>query len=354
MIEVRRHWFGGTVLVSILGAVGCNAPQPVMPDGTRRVPVNSDARIEAFKTKAAETRRSATEDVRWTREVQSLKAEVAQLRAATIVLAADAEGKSQSPLARAAAARLASGQPSVTAALHAVPANSPVPAEIPPAAASSAPTLNESARPVTVTLQPDAGDTTATAPLRLVPVKAPADVSRVTPSAPSEAARNELPRPVPAKAADEPAVLAPSPAGPTPEPPATAVDKVPTPRIAPPKEAGTGLAETRTTGTQGASTATVVPVPEPVTLSPTSRLSPMPTAFRTEDLEPRRRVLVPPTTAQAATPERVSAPTDADRQFRIVSASIGFAFVPPQDSAPALVQAAAPEDSRRRSVRAST
>jgi hypothetical protein len=70
----------------------------------------------------------------------------------------------------------------------------------------------------------------------------------------------------------------------------------------------------------------------------------MPTAFRTEDLEPRRRVLVPPTTAQAATPERVSAPTDADRQFRIVSASIGFAFVPPQDSAPALVQAARSAD----------
>jgi hypothetical protein len=348
MIEIRRRWFGGTVLVSVLGLAGCNAPQPVMPDGSRRVPVNSDARIEAFKSKAAEARRSATEDVRWTQEVQSLKAEVAQLRAATIVLAADAEGKSQSPLAKAAAARLASGQPSVTAALHGVPPSSPVIAEARPAAPSNPVPAIESTRPVTMTLQPDASDTTGNAPLRLIPAKTSAAASPVTPPLRMEAAQSNGTPASPTTAGDEPAAFAPRPERPSPEPPATAVDPAPPPKTAPPNDARTALADAKTTGSQGALTPTVVtqpaPATAPVTLQAPPRPSPIPTAFRTEDLEPRRRVNAPPTTVQTATPEKASVAIDADRQFRIATASIGFGFVPPQDSAPALVQAARSAD----------
>jgi hypothetical protein len=339
MIEVRRYWFGGTVLVSLLGLAGCNAPQAVMPDGSRRVPVNSDARIEAFKTKAAETRRSATEDARWTREVQSLKAEVAQLRAATIVLAADAEGKSQSPLARAAAARLASGQPSVTAALHGVPPSSPAIAEPRPAASSHPAQAIEPSRHVTVTLQPDASDTTGSAPLRLIPAKASPAVSAATPPVRVEAAQSDRTLTDPARVGDEPAAVAPPPERPAPELPATLVDPVPAPKTVPPKDASTVLADAKTTAvTLPAPATAAVPLQAP------PRPSPMPTAFRTEDLEPRRRAITPPATAQTATPEKVSVAIDTDRQFRIAPPSIGFGFVPPQDSAPAMVQAARSAD----------
>ena len=348
MIEIRRHWFGGTLLVSVLGLVGCNAPQPAMPDGSRRVPVNSDARIDAFKSKAAEARRSATEDVRWTQEVQSLKAEVAQLRAATIVLAADAEGKSQSPLAKAAAARLASGQPSVTAALHGVPPSSPVIAEARPALPPNSVQTIEPTRPVTVTLQPDASDTTGNAPLRLIPAKASTAASLVTPTVRIEAAQSNRTQAVPTKAGDEPAAVAPPPERWSTEPPATAVDRVSAPKIAPPKNPSTALAEAEATGSQSALTPSAVtqpaPATAPVTFQAPPRASPIPTAFRTEDLEPRRRAIAPPTTVQTATPEKASVAIDADRQFRIATASIGFGFVPPQDSAPALVQAARSAD----------
>jgi hypothetical protein len=346
MIEVRRHWFGGAVLVSVLGLVGCNAPQPVMPDGSRRVPVNSDARIDAFKTKAAEARRSATEDVRWTQEVQSLKAEVAQLRAATIVLAADAEGKSQSPLAKAAAARLASGQPSVTAALHGVPPSSPLIAEARPALPPNSVQAIEPTRPVTVTLQPVASDTTGSTPLRLIPAKAPAAALPVTPPVRIEAAQSNGTPASPTTAGDEPAAFTPRPERPSPEPPATGVDPGPPPKTAPSNDARTALADAKTTGSQGALTPTVVPQPAPatapVTFQAPPRPSPIPTAFRTEDLEPHRRAIAPPTTAQTAAPEKASVAIDSDRQFRIAPASIGF--VPPQDSAPALVQAARSAD----------
>jgi hypothetical protein len=348
MIEFRRYWFGGTVLASVLGLVGCNAPQPVTPDGSRRVPVNSDARIEAFKTKAAEARRSATEDVRWTREVQSLKAEVAQLRAATIVLAADAEGKSQSPLARAAAARLASGQPSVTAALHGVPPSSPVIAEARPVASSHPVPAIETSRPVTVTLQPDASDTTGSAPLRLIPAKAPPAVSPATPPVRVEAAQSDRMLTVPAKVGDDPGAVAPPPERPAPELPATSVDPAPAPKTVPPKDASTVLADAKTTGSQSAPKTTAVTQPPPATAAvpfqAPPRPSPMPTAFRTEDLEPRRRAIMPPAAAQTATPEKASVAIDTDRQFRIAPPSIGFGFVPPQDSAPAMVQAARSAD----------
>jgi hypothetical protein len=350
MIEVRRYWLGGTVLVSLLGLAGCNAPQPVMPDGGRRVPVNSDAKIEAFKTKAAEARRSATEDVRWTREVQSLKAEVAQLRAATIVLAADAEGKSQSPLAKAAAARLASGQPSVTAALHGVPSSSPVIAEArsePPPRPAPAP-ATETPRPVTLTLQPEASDTTGSAPLRLIPAKASAGVSPVTPSVGVEAAQTVGAPAAHARAGGEPAVIVSPPESRAPEPPAPAVDPIPTPKNPQQKEPTTALADARTIAGQGPGTLAMVsppaPAPAPMTLQPAIRPSPMPTAFKTEDLEPRRRAISPPTTAQTATPEKATVAIDADRQFRIAPTSIGFGFVPPHESAPALVQAARSAD----------
>jgi hypothetical protein len=348
MIESGRHWFGGTVLVSVLSLVGCNAPQPVMPDGSRRVPVNSDARIEAFKTKTAEARRSATEDVRWTREVQSLKAEVAQLRAATIVLAADAEGKSQSPLAKAAAARLASGQPSVTAALHGVPSSSPVIAEArsePPP--RTAPAI-EPTRPVTLTLQPEASDATGGAPLRLIPAKASAGFSPVTPSVGVEAAQTIGTPVVPARAGGEPAVIASPPESRAPELRAPAVDPIPAPKNPQQKEPTTALADARATASQGPGTLAEVsppaPTPAPMALQPAIRPSPMPTAFKTEDLEPRRRAISPPTTAQTATPEKANVGIDADRQFRIAPTSIGFGFVPPHESAPALVQAARSAD----------
>jgi hypothetical protein len=347
MIEIKRHWFGGTVLVSLLGLVGCNAPQPVMPDGSRRVPVNSDARIEAFKTKAAEARRSATEDVRWTQEVQSLKAEVAQLRAATIVLAADAEGKSQSPLAKAAAARLAGGRPSVTAALHGVSSSSPVIAEARPNAPPNPASAITPTRPVTLTLQPEASDTTGGAPLRLIPAKASAGVP-ATPSVGVEAAQTIGTPAVPARVGGEPAVIAAPPESRTPEPLAPAVDPVPASKTPQQKESTAALADTRTTAGQGPGTPAIVPfpapTPAPMTLQPAIRPSPMPTAFKTEDLEPRRRALSPPTTAQTAAPEKASVAIDTDRQFRIAPASIGFGFVPPQDSAPALVQAARSAD----------
>jgi hypothetical protein len=351
MIESGRHWLGSTVLVSVLGLVGCNAPHPVMPDGSRRVPVNSDARIEAFKTKAAEARRSATEDVRWTREVQSLKAEVAQLRAATIVLAADAEGKSQSPLAKAAAARLASGQPSVTAALHGVPSSSPVIAEArsePPP--RTAPAI-EPTRPVTMTLQPEASDATGGAPLRLIPAKASAGVSPVTPSVGVEAARTIGTPTGPARVGGEPSVIAAPPESRSPEPPVPAVpavDAVPALKTPQQKEPTTALADARTTAGQGpgqmAGVSPPAPTPAPMTLQPAIRPSPIPTAFKTEDLEPRRRAILPPTTAQTATPEKATVAIDADRQFRIAPTSIGFGFVPPHESAPALVQAARSAD----------
>jgi hypothetical protein len=346
MTEVRRYWCGGAVLVSMLGLIGCNAPQPVMPDGSRRVPVNSDTRIEAFKSRAAEARRSATEDVRWTKEVQSLKAEVAQLRAATIVLAADAEGKSQSPLARAAAARLASGQPSVTAALHGVPPSSPVIAEARPVAPSTAAPGNGPIRPVTVTLQPAGSDTTGNAPLRLIPANAATAAAPTTPPVRIEATKSEMTQAVPVKVVSEPAAVAAPPERPMPAPPATAVDPAPAPapKTGPTIDASTALAEARTTGTPGASTAVAIGQPATVTLQPSIRPSPIPTAFRTEDLEPRRRAVTPPATAQTASSERVSVAVEADRQFRIAPASIGFGFVPPQNSAPALVQAARSAD----------
>jgi hypothetical protein len=160
----RAAWvaFGAAAMMT-----GCSAPQPVVPDGRTRMPVNSDARIEAFTARAAAARRSATEEVRWTQEVQALKAELAQLRAATIVLAADAEGKSQSPLARAAAARLASGQPSVTQALQEPspaialvrPTRHPV-----PAATSGFPETQD-----TASIQAVAIDAGAASPVRLLP-----------------------------------------------------------------------------------------------------------------------------------------------------------------------------------------
>lgn len=344
MNEVRRCRLSGAVLVSLLGLAGCNAPQPVIPDGSGRVPVNSDAKIEAFKTKAAEARRSATEDVRWTREVQSLKAEVAQLRAATIVLAADAEGKSQSPLAKAAAARLASGQPSVTAALHGVPPSSPVIADTRAPMPSTAAPAPRPAQPVTLTLQPDVGDTTGGTPLRLIPAKGPAAASGDAAPVRVEAAQSEATPADPARLGNEPAAVPLPAVRPAPEAPATAADPAPSPKTAPPNGAPTAHAESRTSGTPGASTATAVSQLAPVMLQPPPRPSPMPTAFRSEDLEPQRWAVVPPTTAQAATAERAGAAIDADRQFRIAQAPIGFAFIPPQDSAPALVQAARSAD----------
>lgn len=83
---------------------------PALPDGLNRVPVNQQWRIEEFEGQTAERRRYEAERTRWVQQMDSLRSEVQRLKAATIILAADAEGKANSPITRSAAQRLSAAE----------------------------------------------------------------------------------------------------------------------------------------------------------------------------------------------------------------------------------------------------
>jgi len=134
------QWIAVSLMVLLAGCG--SAPKPVMPDGGQRIPVNDADRVAAFKAKLADEQRVDGEQVRLTREMEAIKAQIAQLKAATIVLAADAEGKAGSPLARTATTDLM-GAPSVRVALErpAVPGVVQPPPEVPSVIEHRAPTL---------------------------------------------------------------------------------------------------------------------------------------------------------------------------------------------------------------------
>jgi hypothetical protein len=93
---------------------GCSsAPQAVMPDGRARIPVNSEERINAYKERLEEQNVHEAERVRWAREINDMREQLSQVKAATIILAAEAEGKTNSPIAKAAAARFGIQSPSL-------------------------------------------------------------------------------------------------------------------------------------------------------------------------------------------------------------------------------------------------
>lgn len=78
--------------------IGCSSmPSAVMPDGKHRVPVNTAARIEAFQERLEEMRGYEADRTRWVQEVNELRNQVAQLRSATIILAANAEERAGTP-----------------------------------------------------------------------------------------------------------------------------------------------------------------------------------------------------------------------------------------------------------------
>ena len=140
---------------------GCSsAPKAVMPDGKARIPVNSEERINAYKERLEEQNVYEAERVRWAREINDMREQLSQVKAATIILAAEAEGKANSPIAKAAAARFGIQPPSL-----ALQQGSPG------AGAPGAPTKQEAARvEVPVRIQatlPDAKAATA------LPVAAP-------------------------------------------------------------------------------------------------------------------------------------------------------------------------------------
>lgn len=95
---MRRVLLLGFVLT--LGGCGTVPPVPVVPDGSSRVPVNTEPRVQAFKTRIATEQQRSDEQRRLEREVEDLRTQVQQLRTAAILLAQDAEGKRDSPLAR--------------------------------------------------------------------------------------------------------------------------------------------------------------------------------------------------------------------------------------------------------------
>jgi hypothetical protein len=332
----RAAWvaFGAAAMMT-----GCSAPQPVVPDGRTRMPVNSDARIEAFTARAAAARRSATEEVRWTQEVQALKAELAQLRAATIVLAADAEGKSQSPLARAAAARLASGQPSMTQALQ-----DPSPGtalarptrHLVPAATSGFPETQD-----TASIQAVAIDAGAALPVRLLPSSAAPARPEVVPdsattlSTTRPATETTAPK-VPEQQSSQTPPALPRVTIQTAPPAKTGAkpDRVPAPEADVPLAAASPTL-IRTTLTPELA----APTPQVTTpvVAPAARSVPMPTAFRSEELALDRRAPTPLPARVPEPPARKAVQSDAERQFRVAMPAHAAIFMPAQDSAVALV-----------------
>lgn len=190
-----RWMIGLLAIVCATWLTACTAPKPVMPDGSSRVPVNSDERISAYKAKRADELRGVSEQRRLEREVDDLRQQVADLRAATIVLAADAEGKATSPLPKppsslTASARHALAGVAPTAQLVLAPPPSvPLPAisaPEPPAVARSSNPIAK-AEPLVVARNPEIPPASVSLPVgssaHPVPV---AKAAATLPSAPTD------------------------------------------------------------------------------------------------------------------------------------------------------------------------
>ena len=86
-----------------LALAGCSSSptMPTMPDGSNRVTVNTAERIEAFQRRLEEMREYEADRVQWAKEVGELREQLAQLRSATMILAANAEYRAPTPKAMA-------------------------------------------------------------------------------------------------------------------------------------------------------------------------------------------------------------------------------------------------------------
>lgn len=131
--------------IAVLSTAACGSmpKPPMMPDGKHRVAVNTAARIEAFQERLEEMRGYEADRVRWAQEVGELRSQVAQLRSATIILAANAEERAGTPLS------LTRGAPGAGLAaigqVHSMPVHPPVMTA-----------ARESAQPSAVLQAPDA------------------------------------------------------------------------------------------------------------------------------------------------------------------------------------------------------
>ena len=81
---------------------GCSSvPNPVVPDGSNRAPINSPAKIEDYKARTAEETANTNERTALAREMEGLNRQVAALKASLLMLQADAEAnRPQRPRAR--------------------------------------------------------------------------------------------------------------------------------------------------------------------------------------------------------------------------------------------------------------
>ena len=71
----------------VLAVVGCSSPpKVVVPDGSDRKPVNSDARIADYRARTSEEKSALVERSALTRQVASLQAEIAGLKAYVVQL----------------------------------------------------------------------------------------------------------------------------------------------------------------------------------------------------------------------------------------------------------------------------
>jgi outer membrane protein OmpA-like peptidoglycan-associated protein len=85
-------------------AAGCSSiPKPPMPDGSDRQPVNSTAKIEAFQARTAEETANFNERSALSRQVDSLKEQVSELKAYLVMM--QAAQASTAPLTKPPAAQ---------------------------------------------------------------------------------------------------------------------------------------------------------------------------------------------------------------------------------------------------------
>lgn len=104
-------------LTLLLSGCAGMAPKPAMPDGSTKVPVNTEARMIEFQSRMAIEQQRTGEQRRLERELDDLRTQVKQLRTAAILLAQDAEGKRDSPLPKSPS----SITPALRSALAGVP-----------------------------------------------------------------------------------------------------------------------------------------------------------------------------------------------------------------------------------------
>ncbi len=77
---MRKTFLTASIAVTLLGAC-VSPPQPVMPSGRDRKPINTPAKIEDFKGRTAEEQANYNERSALSRQVESLQEQVQQLKA---------------------------------------------------------------------------------------------------------------------------------------------------------------------------------------------------------------------------------------------------------------------------------